>query len=162
MPLRRPAGIVAVTATPTIGGAMAIDTDGFHTAHEEMRLHAGALRDLAEHVTDLSEAERRVAHARVVALLQQRVEPHTKLDEWLLYPAVADRLGDPLVTVSMNYDHLAIREWISKIENTDPRDSIRLQRLLYGLDALIRVHVWKEEELFLAALESSSWLATGA
>jgi len=26
----------------------------------------------------------------------------------------------------------------------------------------MRVHVWKEEELFRAALESSSWLATGA
>ena len=141
---------------------MAIDTEGFHTAHKEMREHAGALRDLAERVPGLTEAERQVAHERVFGLLQSRVEPHTKLDEWLLYPAVADRLGDPLVTASMNYDHLAIREWILKIENTDPRDSVRLQRLLYGLDALIRVHVWKEEELFLAALESSSWLATGA
>jgi hypothetical protein len=141
---------------------MAIDTDGFHTAHKEMREHAGALRDLAEHLPGLTDAERRVAHARVVALLRNRVELHTKLDELLLFPAVADRLGDPLVAASMNYDHLAIRDWISKIEHTDPNDAVRLQRLLYGLDALIRVHVWKEDELFLAALESSSWLATGA
>jgi len=41
-------------------------------------------------------------------LLQSRVEPHTKLDERLLYPDVADRLGDPLVAASMNYGHLAI------------------------------------------------------
>ncbi len=136
---------------------MAIDTGGFHTAHKEMREHAGALRDLAEEAPGLTEAERRDALARVVAMLRSRVEPHTKLDEWLLYPAVADRLGDPLVAASMNYDHLAIRDWISKIENTDPNDPSRLQRLLYGLDALIRVHIWKEEELFLAALESSSW-----
>lgn len=141
---------------------MAVYTEEFHTAHEEMRQHAHALRELAEHVPDLTDTECRVAHARVVALLQDRVEPHTKLDEWLLYPAAADRLGDPLVAASMNYDHLAIRHWISKIQDTDPKDSVRLQRLLYGLDALIRVHVWKEEELFLAPLESSSWLATGA
>ncbi len=141
---------------------MAVYTKEFHTAHEEIRDHAHALRELAEHVTDLSDAERRAAHARVVALLRTRVEPHTKLDEWILYPAVADRLGDPLVAASMNYDHLAIRHWISKIEDADPRDAVRLQRLLYGLDALIRVHVWKEEELFLAALESPSWIATGA
>jgi hypothetical protein len=141
---------------------MAIDTKGFHTAHKEMRGHAGALRELAAHAPELTETERRVALARVVALLRSRVEPHTKLDEWLLFPAVAERLGDPLVTASMNYDHLAIRDWISKIEDTDPNDLIRLQRLLYGLDALIRVHVWKEEELFLAALESSSWPETGS
>jgi Hemerythrin HHE cation binding domain len=139
---------------------MAIDTAGFHTAHKEMREHAGALRDLAEQAPDLAETERRDALARVVELLQSRVEPHTKLDEWLLYPAVADRLGDPLVAASMNYDHLAIRDWITKIENADPNDLSRLRRLLYGLDALIRVHVWKEEELFLAALESSSWPET--
>jgi hypothetical protein len=141
---------------------MAIDTESFHTAHTEMRGHADALRDLAEHLPDLAHAERRVAQARIIELLRSRVEPHTKLDEWLLYPAVADRLGDPLVTASMNYDHLAIRDWISKIESADPGDTARLQRLLYGLDALIRVHVWKEEELFLASLESSSWLVTGA
>jgi hypothetical protein len=140
---------------------MAIDTHGFHVAHKEMRVHAGALRDLAEHLPDLTETERRAGLARVVELLRSRVEPHTKLDEWLLFPAVADRLGDPLIAASMNYDHLAIRDWISKIDKTDPKDLARLQRLLYGLDALIRVHVWKEEELFLAALESSSWPETG-
>jgi len=141
---------------------MAVYTEESHTARNEICDHAHALRDLAEHVPELTNAERRVAHARVVALLQSRVEPHTKLDERLLYPDVADRLGDPLVAASMNYGHLAIRHWISKIEKTDPRDSVRLQRLLYGLDVLMRVHVWKEEELFRAALESSSWLATGA
>jgi len=141
---------------------MTIDTDSFETTHEEMREHAGALRDLAEEMPGLTEAERRAAHARVVDMLRNRVELNTRLDEWLLFPAVADRLGDPLVAVSMNYDHLAIRYWISKIENTDPGDSVRLQRLLYGLDALIRVQVWKEEELFLAGLESSSRLTTAA
>jgi Hemerythrin HHE cation binding domain len=136
---------------------MAVHTEGFHDAHKEMRVHADELGDLAEQLPELTEAERRAAHARIVTLLQHRVEPHTRLDEWLLYPAVAERLGDPLIAVSMNYDHLAIRDWISKIEQADPADFARLQRLLYGLDALIRVHVWKEEELFLAALESSSW-----
>jgi hypothetical protein len=29
--------------------------------------------------------------------------------------------------------------------------------VLYGLDALIRVHVWKENELFLGVLTSPSW-----
>jgi len=68
---------------------------------------------------------------------------------------VAERLGDPLIAVSMNYDDLAIRHWISKIAAADVTDTDRLQRLLYGLDALIRVHIWKENALFLAQLEES-------
>ena len=33
----------------------------------------------------------------------------------------------------------------------------KLQELLYGLDALIRVHLWKENELYVAMLDSASW-----
>ncbi len=82
------------------------------------------------------------------------MDPHTKLDERLLYPAVAERLGDPLVAVSMSYDHLAIRHWISEIAAADVSRTEHFQQLLYGLDAIIRVHVWKENALFLALLES--------
>lgn len=39
----------------------------------------------------------------------------------------------------------------------DPRDAETLQQLLYGLHALIDVHIWKEEELYISALDSSSW-----
>ena len=61
----------------------------------------------------------------------------------------------------MSYDHLAIRHWISKLAETDPSDTDRLQQLLYGLDALIRVHIWKENELFLASFDSGSWPHSG-
>ena len=90
----------------------------------------------------------------ILSYLRERVAPHTKLDELLLYPEVATRLGDPLVAVSMNYDHLAIRHWIERIATVDITETALLQQLLYGLDALIRVHLWKEDELFLAPLES--------
>lgn len=61
------------------------------------------------------------------------------------------------MAVSMNYDHLAIRHWIERIATVDTTDTALLQQLLQGLDALIRVHLWKEDELFLAPLESFSW-----
>jgi hypothetical protein len=79
------------------------------------------------------------------------------VDERVLYPEVIERLGDPLVTVSMNYDHLAIRSWIDDLANTDARNLGRMQQLLYGLHALITVHMWKSDELYLAALDSVSW-----
>jgi hypothetical protein len=67
--------------------------------------------------------------------------PHTRLDEQLLYPEVSHRVGTPLLAASMNYDHRAIRRWIDRLESADVADVAKMQELLYGLDALIRVHV---------------------
>ena len=138
---------------------MTVDTAGFREAHHELRDQTVELRLAAERVPELAIEEREEARARIVSYLRERVDPHTKLDELLLYPEVATRLGDPLVAASMNYDHLAIRHWIERIAMVDITDTALLQQLLYGLDALIRVHLWKENELFLAPLESFSWPA---
>jgi hypothetical protein len=140
---------------------MAVDTAGFHKAHDDLREQCSDLRALAQRLPELTVEERLEARRQVLYYLTEKVEPHTKLDELLLYPAVAKRLGDPLVAASMNYDHLAIRQWVSKIAAADVTDADRLQRLLYGLDALIRVHIWKENELFLAELADSSWPRSG-
>lgn len=137
---------------------MTVDTEQFRRAHAELERRAG-LSPAAEAFPSLTTQEREEVRQRIVKFLREEIDPHTKLDEQLLYPAVANRLGDPLIAASMNYDHLAIREWISRIEGVDVGDTARCQKLLYGLDALITVHVWKENELFLASLGSSSWPA---
>jgi hypothetical protein len=97
-----------------------------------------------------------------VAFLQDSVEPHTRIDEEVLYPTAESRSGSPLASASMAYDHLAIRFWIAKLAEADEHDVERMQELLYGLDALIRVHLWKEDELFVKPLASSAWPASGA
>jgi hypothetical protein len=136
---------------------MTVDTEGFRRAHEEIDRHADELRDLAARVPSLTLAERAGERDRVVAYLRRRVEMHMKHDERLLYPETSIRLGDPLISASMRYDHRAIRRWIDDIAAADVADTALLQRLLYGLEALIRVHLWKEDELFLAPLRNPSW-----
>ncbi len=133
---------------------MTIDVHGFHQAHEGIGRLTAELRLAARTLPMLTAAERERIRSDVLRLLHEQVEPHTKLDEELLYPAAAERLGDALVTASMNYDHLAIRDWIAQIEACNVDEPSYLQELLYGLDALIRVHIWKEDALFLAPLES--------
>jgi hypothetical protein len=143
---------------------MTVDTAGFREAHHELRDKTAELRLAAETFPELTIEEREEARTKILSYLREQVGPHTKLDELLLYPEVATRLGDPLVAASMNYDHLAIRHWIERIEAAEVTETALLQQLLYGLDALIRVHLWKEDALFLAPLESASWpeLATTA
>jgi iron-sulfur cluster repair protein YtfE (RIC family) len=135
---------------------MALTTQ-FRAAHDLLREQTAALSVAAEKLPELSTTEREEEVARLLSFLRERVERHTRLDETVLYPEVTFRLGDPLVATSMNYDHMAIRRWIEALAAADLADTARLQRLLYGLHALIRVHMWKEDELFLAALDSSSW-----
>ena len=82
-----------------------------------------------------------------------------RTDRRLLYPKIAERLGDPLAAAPMNYDHRAIRWWIDEIARAEITETSELQRLLYGIHALIKVHLSREEDLYVGALESEAWPA---
>ncbi len=133
----------------------------FQGEHDLFRTWTDELRAAARVLPDLDAPARLALLADIVAFLQERVEPHTHVDEQVLYPRAAARLGSPLATAAMAYDHLAIRAWIAKLAEADEADVATLQELLYGLDALIRVHLWKEDELMLRPLSSSAWPASG-
>jgi hypothetical protein len=132
-------------------------TAELHRDHERLREQAEEICDLARTIPWLDLETRERVRRSIVEYLRERVAPHMWVDERVLYPEVVERLGDPLVTASMNYDHLAIRRWIDDIAEVDVRNPGKLQELLYGLQALIAVHTWKEDELYLKALDSPSW-----
>jgi hypothetical protein len=136
---------------------MTVDMQGFREMHERIREHTAELRLIARRLPALTNDERERARSSILRYLRKEVEPHTKLDEQLLYPEAMRRFGQSLIASSMNYDHLAIRRWIAELGAADISDTALLQELLYGLDALIRVHLWKENELFLGPIESHSW-----
>ncbi len=113
---------------------------------EQLRLDAEAL-------PSLTPAERAEVQAEAVAFLRTTMIPHAKEEERELYPTVGRQLGHPDATAPMIYDHLAIGEHTAMLAETSPANVPRLQELLYGLYALIRVHFWKEEELYLPLVE---------
>jgi hypothetical protein len=133
----------------------------FTRRHDEFRAWTDQLRSTARRLPTLDSGERLGAVADLVTFLHEQVEPHTRVDEQILYPELAARLGSPLAAAAIAYDHLAIRAWIAKLASADADDVGTLQELLYGLDALIRVHLWKEDELFVKPLGSSTWPASG-
>jgi hypothetical protein len=128
----------------------------FHSAHKELEAWAPTLVVTARKLPALTLAEREHAVADLLVDLAA-LDVHMRLDEHVLYPEVATRLLDPLATAPMAYDHLAIRDWIKRLCNASLSDVDELQELLYGLDALIRVHIWKEDKLYLAMLDNPSW-----
>jgi hypothetical protein len=135
--------------------AMTVEAEGVSKAHRELDTRTAQLLLAAERFPKMTTFERAESRRRILRSLREEIEPLTRLDELPLYPDVVERLGDPLVTASLNYDYIAIRHWIELIAAADLTDTAGLQRLLYGLEALIRVHRWKEDELFLAFLDSS-------
>jgi Hemerythrin HHE cation binding domain len=130
----------------------------FRRAHAALRALSPTLRAAARDIPRLSPVERATRRDSILSSLS-RIETHMRLDENVMYAAVAERLRDPLATAPMRYDHLAIRDWLRQLRDAPLDDPDLLQELLYGLDALIRVHLWKEDALYLRMLESPLWPA---
>ncbi|HZD86547.1 MAG TPA: hemerythrin domain-containing protein [Gaiellaceae bacterium] len=139
-----------------------MSAEQFQAAHELFLVWTDHLRSAARRLPKLEPAQREELVAEIVAFLREEVEPHMRVDEQVLYPTTAGRLGTQLVTAAIAYDHRAIRRWIARLAEAGPEDVATLQELLYGLDALIRVHLWKEDELLVHPLGSATWPASGA
>jgi iron-sulfur cluster repair protein YtfE (RIC family) len=133
-----------------------IDDRAMHREHEVLLDQVEQLRVAADELPALPAAERSLLQANAVAFLRGELMPHAREEERGLYPAVARRLGHPDATAPMILDHLAIGERTAQLAETDPEDVARLQELLYGLYALIRVHFWKEETLYAPLVESAA------
>ena len=127
--------------------------DPFRAEHRHLMEHVEHVRLAARELPELSPEEREAVVGRVVHFLRHTLAPHAVTEEALLYPEFAQLLGHVQALEPMIYDHVAIRERIGELDEADPADTARLQELLYGLHALITVHFWKEEEIYLPLLE---------
>ncbi len=128
-------------------------TDAFRRKHAALIEHVEHLRDVARRLPEMDTAERTAAIGRVVEFLRGHLVPHAEAEERVLYPAVAELLGNPEATATMVSDHRAIVSRIDALAETGPDDAERLQELLYGLYALLIVHFHKEEDDYLPLLE---------
>ena len=91
---------------------------------------------------------------RLLAALREVLLPHERHDEVDIYPFVARLIGgtDPLAP--MSHTHREIQRLTRTLERMadelrdDTLDQIELQRTLYVLDAILRMHFAQEEEIF--------------
>jgi iron-sulfur cluster repair protein YtfE (RIC family) len=133
------------------------ETETLREGHFELRKDVDHIRLAARELPALSPEERRVIVGRILDYLRGTVLPHAADEERSLYPTVGKILGNPEATRTMIHDHLAIRARVVELAATDESDVDRLQELLYGLHALITVHFWKEDQLYLPLLERPPW-----
>lgn len=93
------------------------------------------LRVAARTIRSETLVERREKCDELAASLRDRLEPH----------AAADAQGLEALGV-----------WTDSLEQADANDPDLLQELLYGLDALVRVHLWRETGMPLEPPEPRS------
>ena len=93
------------------------------TRRSELTLLVRELRLAARTVRGQTLVERRETCATLTVSLRERLEPHAASDE----PGLE-----------------ALGIWTDSLEHADVSDVDLLQELLYGISALVRVHLWRE------------------
>lgn len=125
--------------------------------HARLREDVDHIRLAARELSSVSPEERGAIVGRILDFLRGTLLPYAEQEEVWLYPAVGQILGNRESTGPMTHDHIAIRARVIELAATEDTDLDRLQELLYGLYALISVHFWKEEQLYLPLLERPNW-----
>jgi hemerythrin superfamily protein len=83
-------------------------TEPFRQEHEHLIEHIEHLAQAAREMPRLSEEERDLLRARILAFLRETLIPHAKAEEEILYPAWATLVGYSDAAIPMVHDHEAI------------------------------------------------------
>lgn len=131
--------------------------DAIRTHHREL---VGAL---IAHVGEVTSGDEEAS--ALIEFLESDLLPHAASEERGLYPAIEELLrthGSP--TATMVIDHEFIRDYVRQIEETagamaragHDRSHLesRLRRLGVELEAVLRLHVEKEERVYLPLFEA--------
>ena len=130
--------------------------------HRELMPYIEQLRVVADQIGDESPTVLRARVDEVYEFLALHLIPHARAEDDALYPVVARFLGAPAATATMSRDHVAVVQLVDQLsaakqvlarEGLSDTLADDLRRILYGLHALVKTHLAKEEELFLPLLD---------
>ncbi len=132
-------------------------TQPLRDEHKELIPHIEQILKVADSLTDAPHEQIRDGVRDVYEFLAYHLIPHAQAEEAALYPVVQQALGSPDATRTMSRDHVEIGRYIEELDelrqDLSPRNTRALQRVLYGLYALVKVHFAKEEEVYLPILD---------
>lgn len=132
-------------------------TQPLRDEHKELIPHIERIREVADSIPDASLDQIRDGVQEVYEFLAYHLIPHAQAEEVALYPAVQRAMGSPDATRTMSRDHVEVGRYIEELDglrqDPTPQNFKALQRVLYGLYGLVKVHFAKEEEVYLPILE---------
>ena len=131
--------------------------------HRELRARIELLRTVADSIGSASTESIREGVGQAYSFLIHQLIPHAQAEEQVLYPAVGRLLRAVEATETMSRDHLEVIRLTEELEAlrlhvfytaVSKADEQALRRVLYGLYAIIKLHLSKEEEIYLPILEA--------
>ena len=134
-------------------------TKRFRDEHEMIHAGTDQIRAAADALASAppAEAMARVRHA--YTLLTSQIAPHETAEDTQLYPVVNRLVGGDDPTAPMSRAHAEIAQQITRLgrllddigdAEPDEADVADLRSLLYGLDAILRLHTAQEDETYLS------------
>jgi hypothetical protein len=127
------------------------------------------LRSAADRIDLMSDPEARTELRGLRSFLEDRLLPHERNDEAVVYPMVARLIGGDDPTAAMSRAHLEIAHLtrlfgrlIDELPSgaLAPEDVRDLRRILYSLHAVLRLHFAQEDEHYITLLDQRA--ETGA
>ena len=131
--------------------------------HRELIARIEVLRTVADAIGSASTESIREGVGQAYTFLIHQLIPHAQAEEQVLYPTVGRLLRAVEATETMSRDHLEVIRLTEELEAlrlhlfytpVSEADEQALRRVLYGLYAIIKLHLNKEEEIYLPILEA--------
>lgn len=151
--------VLLVRAKPSEARPSGLDVAQLKREHAALAPLLDQLRDLADRIPGLPAATIASESARLIGVLDARLLPHERADDRDVYARLAPLLGgeDPLAAMSGAHREIfrmvrSLRQMVTDLprEHADAARAQAIQRTLYGLEAIVRLHCAQEEELFHA------------
>jgi len=138
-------------------------TQPLRDEHRDLRPMIERIRHVADAVGVVPPQTLRGQVEEIHRFLVEELLPHARVEELTLYPAVARVMGSPEATATMRHDHVEVGNLAEQLVAVLPELRTpwlpleverALRRILYGLYALVRVHLEEEEEIYLPLLDA--------
>ncbi|MCR5892818.1 MULTISPECIES: heavy metal translocating P-type ATPase [Burkholderia] len=151
--------VLMMRPRPTGAGLADIDVEQLRREHTALSPLLDQIRDLADRLPGLSGAAIASELVHMIDSLDERLLPHERADDLEVYARLAPLLGgeDPLAAMSGAHREIfrmvrSLRQMVADLprDGTNTMQVQAIQRLLYGLEAIVRLHCAQEEELFHA------------
>jgi heavy metal translocating P-type ATPase len=143
-------------ARPVVPGWSEIDAS-LRREHRELAPSLAEIRVLADGLGTMPAAEARAALEHTRAFLADNLVPHEEREDREVFPLLALAVGSDDVTAALHRTHTEIFHLVRLLdrlvgevsaEGPGAEDLTDLRRVLYGLDAILRLHMAQEEELY--------------
>jgi hypothetical protein len=128
-----------------------------HAAHIELEPSIARIRATADVLDSLPAPAAAAALEEIRRFVAHDLLPHEELEDRTIYPMLAVAMGSDDATASMHGTHQEIFRRARlldrlvrdlPLEGPSPGDRTDLQRLMYGLEAILRLHQAQEEDLY--------------